>query len=392
MLIWDTRLIYDVVCVRYVMERMDGGLWKEVLNPGNVFRRQLIDQVVSTALPKCKSPDQVSAAVKAFMTANLTHEVIDLLDKIVLHNSAFSANFTLKSLLILAAIKADPLRVMGYINRLDNFDGSAVGKAAVEARLYEEAFAIFKKFNLNVKAVNVLLDNLKTIDRAMEFAFCVEEDSLWSQVAKAKLRKGLVSDAIEFFIRADDATQFLEVIKVAEVANVYHDLVKYLLMVRQKTEAPMVDSELIYAYAKIGRLGEIDEFILMSNVSNLPNVGDHLYAEALYEAAKIIFSFIPDWAKLAVTLVKLQQFQHAVDAAKKANSLKTWKDVCFSCIGAGESSLAQICGLNVIVQVAPFLAYTFVYFFLTVIPPPSLCLQFSVSRFSAHISISLHAS
>lgn len=211
-------------------------------------------------------------------------------------------------------------------------------------------------------------------------------------MAKAKLRKGLVSDAIELFIRADDATQFLEVIKVAEVANVYHDLVKYLLMVRQKTEAPMVDSELIYAYAKIGRLGEIDEFILMSNVSNLPNVGDRLYAEALYEAAKIIFSFIPDWAKLAVTLVKLEQFQHAVDAAKKANSLKTWKDVCFSCIGAGESSLAQICGLNVIVQVAPFLAYTFVYFFLTVIPPPSLCLQFSVSRFSAHISISLHAS
>jgi clathrin heavy chain len=272
MLVWDTRLIYDVVCVRYVMERMDGGLWKEVLNPGNVFRRQLIDQVVSTALPKCKNPDQVSAAVKAFMTANLTHEVIDLLDKIVLHNSAFSANFTLKSLLILAAIKADPLRVMSYINRLDNFDGSVVGKAAVEARLYEEAFAVFKKFNLNVKAVNVLLDNLKTIDRAMEFAFYVEEDSVWSQVAKAKLRKGLVSDAIELFIRADDATQFLEVIKVAEVANVYHDLVKYLLMVRQKTKEPKVDSELIYAYAKIGRLGEIEEFILMPNVSNLPNV------------------------------------------------------------------------------------------------------------------------
>jgi len=237
MIVWDTRLIYDVVCFRYVMERMDGGLWKEVLNPGNVFRRQLIDQVVSTALPKFKSPDQVSAAVKAFMTANLTHEVIDLLDKIVLHNSAFSANFTLKSLLILAAIKAGPLRVMGYINRLDNFDGSAVGKAAVEACLYEEAFSVFKKFNLNLKAVNVLLDNLKTIDRAMEFAFCVEEDSVWSQVAKAKLRKGLVSDAIELFIRADDATQFLEVIKVAEVANVYHDLVKYLLMVRQKTRA-----------------------------------------------------------------------------------------------------------------------------------------------------------
>ncbi|KAG2394918.1 Clathrin heavy chain 2 [Vigna angularis] len=293
----------------------------------------------------------VSAAVKAFMTADLPHELIELLEKIVLQNSAFSGNFNLQNLLILTAIKADPSRVMDYINRLDNFDGPAVGEVAVEAQLYEEAFAIFKKFNLNVQAVNVLLDNLQTIDRAVEFAFRVEEDAVWSQVAKAQLREGLVSDAIESFIRADDSTHFLEVIKAAEDADVYHDLVKYLLMVRQKTKEPKVDSELIYAYAKIDRLGEIEEFILMPNVANLPNVGDRLYDETLYEAAKIIFAFISNWAKLAVTLVKLKQFQGAVDAARKANSSKTWKEVCFACVDAEEFRLAQICGLNVIIQV-----------------------------------------
>ena len=41
-----------------------------------------------------------------------------------------------------------------------------------------------------------------------------------------------------------------------------------------------MDSEIIYAYAKIDRLGEIEEFILMPNVTNLPNVGDCLYDEA----------------------------------------------------------------------------------------------------------------
>ncbi|KAG4987873.1 hypothetical protein JHK84_030456 [Glycine max] len=293
----------------------------------------------------------VSAAVKAFMTADLPHELIELLEKIVLQNSAFSGNFNLQNLLILTAIKADPSRVMDYINRLDNFDGPAVGEVAVEAQLYEEAFSIFKKFNLNVQAVNVLLDNLQTIDRAVEFAFRVEEDAVWSQVAKAQLREGLVSDGIESFIRADDSTHFLEVIKAAEDADVYHDLVKYLLMVRQNTKEPKVDSELIYAYAKIECLGEIEEFILMPNVANLPNVGDRLYDEALYEAAKIIFAFISNWAKLAVTLVKLKQFQGAVDAARKANSSKTWKEVCFACVDAEEFRLAQICGLNVIIQV-----------------------------------------
>ncbi|CAN1259474.1 Clathrin heavy chain 2 [Linum perenne] len=293
----------------------------------------------------------VSAAVKAFMTADLPHELIELLEKIVLQNSAFSGNFNLQNLLILTAIKADPTRVMDYINRLDNFDGPAVGEVAVEAQLYEEAFAIFKKFNLNVQAVNVLLDNIRSIDRAVEFAFRVEEDAVWSQVAKAQLREGLVSDAIESFIRADDATQFHEVILAAEGANVYHDLVKYLLMVRQKSKEPKVDSELIFAYAKIDRLGEIEEFILMPNVANLQLVGDRLFDDALYEAAKIIFAFISNWAKLACTLVRLKQFQGAVDAARKANSAKTWKEVCFACVDAEEFRLAQMCGLNIIVQV-----------------------------------------
>ncbi|CAI8599106.1 unnamed protein product [Vicia faba] len=137
---------------------MNGGLWKKILNPDNVFRRKLINQVVPTALPKCKSPDQISAAIKAFMNTNLTHEVIKLLNKIVLQSSSFIGNFNLNGLSTTTAIKTYPKRVMGYINRLDNFDGSV---------------AIFKKFNLNVQAINALLDNLQTIDRAMEFAFCV---------------------------------------------------------------------------------------------------------------------------------------------------------------------------------------------------------------------------
>ncbi|BBN15445.1 clathrin heavy chain [Marchantia polymorpha subsp. ruderalis] len=336
---------------RYVVERMEPDLWGKVLDPENPFRRQLIDQVVSTALPESKNPEQVSATVKAFMTADLPHELIELLEKIVLQNSAFSGNPNLQNLLILTAIKADKSRVMDYINRLDNFDGPAVGEIAVGAELYEEAFVIFKKFNLNVQAVNVLLDNIRNIDRAVEFANRVEEDEVWSQVGKAQLREGLVSDAIESFIRANDATQFNDVIRAASQVNAYEDLVKYLLMVRKKVKEPKVDSELIYAYAKIDKLGEIEEFIVQPNVANMQTAGDRLFDEALYEAAKIIFTHISNWARLASTLVKLQQFQGAVDAARKANSSRTWKEVCFACVDAEEFRLAQICGLNIIVQV-----------------------------------------
>ena len=61
---------------------MEADLWEKVLNPENEYRRQLIDQVVSTALPESKSPEQVSAAVKAFTTADLPHELIELLEKL----------------------------------------------------------------------------------------------------------------------------------------------------------------------------------------------------------------------------------------------------------------------------------------------------------------------
>ncbi|EMS54775.1 Clathrin heavy chain [Triticum urartu] len=94
---------------RYVVERMDGDLWDKVLQRDNEYRRQFIDQVVSTALPESKSPEQ---------------------------NSAFSGNFNLQNLLILIAIKADSSRVMD-------------------------------------------------IERDEEFAFCVEEDAVWNQVADA---------------------------------------------------------------------------------------------------------------------------------------------------------------------------------------------------------------
>lgn len=55
-----------------------------------------------------------------------------------------------QNLLIITAIKSDKSRVKDYIHRLDNFDGPAVGGIAVGYEMFEEAFEIYKKFNLQV--------------------------------------------------------------------------------------------------------------------------------------------------------------------------------------------------------------------------------------------------
>jgi clathrin heavy chain len=44
------------------------------------------------------------------------------------------------------------------------------------------------------------------------------------------------------------------------------------------------------------------------------------------------------------------RFQEAADAARKANSPKTWKEVCFACVDEKEFKLAQLAGLSIIVN------------------------------------------
>lgn len=66
-----------------------------------------------------------------------------------------SVSRNLQNLLILTAIKADRTRVMEYITRLDNYDAPDIASIAIGSELYEEAFAIFKKFDVNTSAIQV---------------------------------------------------------------------------------------------------------------------------------------------------------------------------------------------------------------------------------------------
>ena len=54
------------------------------------MRHVVFVQVVQTALSETQDPEDISVTVKAFMTADLPNELIELLEKIVLDNSVFS--------------------------------------------------------------------------------------------------------------------------------------------------------------------------------------------------------------------------------------------------------------------------------------------------------------
>lgn len=61
---------------------------------------------------------------------------------------------------------------MDYINRLDNYNGEEIASVALgdDYKLYEEAFVIYKKKEMFIEAMDVLLNYIKDIPRAAEFA------------------------------------------------------------------------------------------------------------------------------------------------------------------------------------------------------------------------------
>lgn len=70
----------------------------------------------------------------------------------------------------------------------------------------------------------------------------------------------------------------------------------------------------------------------------------------MYEAAKLLYNNVSNFGRLASTLVHLGEYQAAVDGARKANSTRTWKEVCFACVDGQEFRLAQMCGLHIVVH------------------------------------------
>merc|ERR1711966_567917 len=364
---------------RYLVERQDLELWAKVLNKDEAVeageveiaeaaeketqRRQLIDQVVEWALPESESADEVSCTVKAFMAADLPGELITLLERIILQGSDFSDNKNLQNLLILTAIRADHTRVAGYIDQLDNFDAKDIALICVSEShmLYEEAYSIYNKFakpehtvdkeeqvEMQVLAIGVLVDYMKDLDRAKAFASQVDEKPVWSKLGVSQLEEKMAAEAIISFINAEDPSEYVNVCAEANEAEIYVELIPFLKMARKNLQENLLDTELIYAYAKVNNLTDLEVFVNGPNVANIQTIGDRCFSEGLYHAAKILFKSINNNSKLALCHIHLDEYREAVSAAGKANNVYTWKQVCFACLKAEEFRLAATCGLEVI--------------------------------------------
>eukprot|EP01088_Endostelium_zonatum_P000323 TRINITY_DN10605_c0_g1_i1.p1 TRINITY_DN10605_c0_g1~~TRINITY_DN10605_c0_g1_i1.p1 ORF type:complete len:1777 (+),score=482.95 TRINITY_DN10605_c0_g1_i1:241-5571(+) len=334
---------------RYLVERKSPELWKYVLSPQNPFSSQVLDQVIQTALPESKSADQIVCTVTAL--ANRPKELIELLEKLILEgNSEFSTIKDLQNLLMITAIKSEPDRVMNYVSKLHNYDALEIAELAEREGLNQEALTIYKKHNIHNSAMSTYINKLKDFEGAYDYAEEVKDPKVWSILAGGLLNINRVKDSIDAYMKANDAGNFSNVIQFAERDGLWDDLVKYLLMCRKTLKESMIESELVYAFAKTGKLAELEEFTSGPNIAQIQVIADRCYEEGMYDAAKILYTNISNFAKLATTLVRLENYSGAVEAAKKANSTKTWKEVNRALIDVKEFKLAQTAALNIVIH------------------------------------------
>ena len=76
-------------------------------------------------------------------------------------------------------------------------------------------FILQKYITILPSFVKVLIDHVGNLDRAYEFAERCNEPAVWSHLARAQLNGQLVKEAIDSYIKADDPSQYMEVVEVA---------------------------------------------------------------------------------------------------------------------------------------------------------------------------------
>jgi clathrin heavy chain len=54
----------------------------------------------------------------------------------------------------------------------------------------------------------------------------------------------------------------------------------------------------------------------------------------MYEAAKVLYTVVKNNSKISSCLIHMKEFGAAIAAAQKANTPKTWKELCMACVEA----------------------------------------------------------
>ena len=78
--------------------------------------------------------------------------------------------------------------------------------------------------------VQVLIENVNNLDRAYEFAEKCNQSDVWASLAKAQLKQGMVKEAVDSYIKADDPGAYMEVVSKCSETSQFETLLLIVML------------------------------------------------------------------------------------------------------------------------------------------------------------------
>ncbi|KAH0577255.1 Clathrin heavy chain [Spironucleus salmonicida] len=358
----------------------------------SVAVEKLDDNVIAAAIgPLVRIQDKDPKVSKCIMV---------LLERVILTpGSVHGKNTALHNLLIIAAVKARELSsVQKYVKMTELvYDPDVIAKVCVQVatennmpEFYEYAFEVFRRYDRLPEAVDILIHYMG-LKRAEEFSEQVNQSAVFAVLGAAQLKIAvecmgqnspieacsLITRGCKSLTRSKDMLCYKQVIQTVfkfnkdfaknyETENVsnFNNSIEYLRTTRTVmflngafADQVEVDTALMYCYVRHDKFDELEQFLSMTdsvgqgvvpNKGDIIRIGERAFSEKRYYAAKLLFSKMQVWNRLACTFLKLEDWSNAVDSARRADNIDCWRTVNAACILANQVQYAKTAGMYLI--------------------------------------------
>ncbi|ORM41265.1 Clathrin heavy chain 1 [Babesia sp. Xinjiang] len=329
----------------YALKRSSTSLWRDIVvsNSSTISsddRKRVCEELVSLA-PECSNASEISCALKALLDSGMNVEVIALLEQLLLTQTQFSSSSNLQNLLLATAVKTNPAKLEEYLSKLDNYDVSALSKLSDSLGLSRSSFSILKSAGRALEALDALLSMKEDgiLQEAHDYVASVDKPELWFRLGRAYLEEKNLPKAIDSYVRSGDLSDHERIKRACEGDP---DLfLRWLTNGRKVKKSRDLDTDLLLCLADRGDVDQFREVLEGQHSADVAFVGSMLMNSQKYREAVIIYSSLPNYAKLAVCHVHLGDFELAADSALKSRNPQVLRQVVETCVGEGQLSIAH---------------------------------------------------
>ena len=206
---------------------------------------------------------------------------------------------------------------------MDNYNIEEVLHTIIDSGKPELALKILEKIEQWNYAFKIALYALKNIEAAEIFAKKSGHPEAWHALAEFYLLSGDPIASVKYAMKSGNFRRQKELIIMLHLNEYYDKLLDYLLFLKSSPNyEPIYEREVFLCLMKLGKMEELDEFIVSAD-SNLANeLGKVLYREGSVDLAAKCFKQAGNFERASSCFLKQGNVESAAELAAKTNKFE----------------------------------------------------------------------